>query len=245
MRKVYPAVAGLSPVSHRGVVREIFSTVHRRYDLLNRLLSLRRDVVWRRFTVERMHFFKTYRLLDVATGTGDVAIGAAMYHPRVAVTALDYVAPMMDIARHKVGQKGLSNRIRFVQGDALRLPLVDENFDVAAVAFGIRNLPDREGALAEMVRVVIPGGQVLVLEMHVPEHPVYRLLYCIYARTILPTLAGFLAPNPAAYAYLTDSIAHFPSPAAFARLMGSVGLTGICSHRLTLGITYLHEGVKR
>ena len=225
-------------------VKEIFSTVTGKYDFLNHLLSLRRDIAWRRFTVRKMHFSKTYRFLDVATGTADLAIEAAQQHPSIRVTGLDFVQAMMHRGTSKITNKGLSDRVRLLRGDALALPFPDHSFDVAAIAFGIRNIPDRLRALREMGRAVVPGGQVMVLEMTFPRKSIYQGAYHLYLHRILPRMARAFSRNPAAYEYLTDSIMNFPDPEAFARLMEEAGLVQVEKYPLDFGITYLHIGVK-
>ncbi len=244
MERKYPPVEEVSESERIGMVKEIFSTVTRRYDFLNHFLSLRRDVAWRRATAERMRFFKTNRLIDVATGTGDLAIAAARHYPSVEVAGVDFVQEMMDVGREKVGKNGLGERIRFLRGDALHLPFPDGFFDVASMAFGIRNIPNRIGALQEMKRVVVPGGQVMILEMTAPGTPYVRGLYRKYLVRVLPRLATPFSRNPAAYHYLADSILHFPSPAAFARELEESGLVRIEKLAFDFGITNLHIGYK-
>ena len=164
----YPPVTGIGRDEHVGMVREIFTTVPGRYDFLNRVLSLRRDVAWRRFAVRKMRFFDTFHLLDVATGTADLAIEAARMHPAIRVTGIDFISEMLAPGRKKVALRGLAGRIRLLQADALGLPFPDGSFDAVGIAFGIRNIPDRLAALREMRRVLVPGGRVYVLEMNAP-----------------------------------------------------------------------------
>ncbi|NPU83965.1 MAG: class I SAM-dependent methyltransferase [Syntrophaceae bacterium] len=240
MKRGEPILAAPDP-ERISRVREMFGDIEGRYDFLNRLLSLRRDVAWRRFAVRRMRFLQTWRFLDVATGTADLAVEAVRHHREIQATGLDFVPGMIEGARHKVGGAG---RIRLLQGDALALPFADGSFDVAAVAFGIRNMPDRLGALREMARVVVPGGQVMVLEMHLPEIPVVRPCYRFYLCRILPRLAGALSGNPEAYQYLSESIVAFPPPRVFSGIMRSAGLEAVECHSLTLGVTCLHIGRK-
>jgi demethylmenaquinone methyltransferase / 2-methoxy-6-polyprenyl-1,4-benzoquinol methylase len=244
MRQKYPPVEEISDSERIGMVKDIFSTVTRRYDFLNHFLSLRRDVRWRRVTAEKMLFFKTNRLIDIATGTGDLAIAAARHHASIQVTGLDFVQEMMDVAREKLTKNGLAERVGFLRGDALDLPFGDGVFDVASMAFGIRNIPDRRRALEEMKRVVVSGGQIIVLEMTAPGTPYIRGLYRKYLVRVLPRLASIFSRNPAAYHYLADSILHFPAPAAFAREMEESGLVRVERFAFDLGITNLHIGHK-
>jgi demethylmenaquinone methyltransferase/2-methoxy-6-polyprenyl-1,4-benzoquinol methylase len=227
-----------------GWVKEIFSTVFPKYDFLNHVLSLRRDIAWRRFAVRKMRFFRTYRLIDVATGTGDLAIEAALFHPSIEVTGIDFVREMMELGQAKIVKKKLSGRIRLLQGDALHLPFGEGKFDAAAIAFGIRNIPDRMGALKEMARVVVPGGQVMVLEMTYPRRAILRSVYGVYLYRVLPSVARRFSRNPEAYRYLADSIVNFPSPEMFSEKMEEAGLVEIKRYALTLGVTYLHVGRK-
>ncbi|HPX81823.1 MAG TPA: ubiquinone/menaquinone biosynthesis methyltransferase [Syntrophales bacterium] len=237
----YPPVSEITRKRHAEVVQEIFETIPEGYDLLNRVLSLRRDVAWRRFAVEKMRFFQTRRLLDLATGTADLALAAVRRHGDIEVVGLDFVREMLVRGREKTLRAA---RISLVQGDVRELPLRIARFDVAAIAFGIRNVPvaDRLAALKEMTRCVVPGGQVMILEMHLPESPYVRPLYRAYLSHLLPRIAGFLTANPAAYRYLADSIVNFPSPATFGSLMAAAGLRDIVQYPLTLGTTYLHIG---
>jgi demethylmenaquinone methyltransferase/2-methoxy-6-polyprenyl-1,4-benzoquinol methylase len=151
---------------------------------------------------------------------------------------------MIDFGRAKIQMKHLSDRIHMLRGDALYLPFSDGCFDVAAIAFGIRNIPNKIEAITEMVRVVVPGGQVVVLEMTLPRNGPFLKLYQIYLNRILPCLARAFSSNPEAYHYLGDSIMNFPTPNAMATLMEKAGLRRVEQYSLTLGITHLHLGVK-
>jgi demethylmenaquinone methyltransferase/2-methoxy-6-polyprenyl-1,4-benzoquinol methylase len=223
-------------------VRRIFSSIPKRYDFLNHLLSFRRDVAWRRFTVGRMRFFRTRRLLDVATGTGDLAVEAALEHPIIEVVGLDLVPGMLELGRAKIRKRGLEGRVRLVEGDALSLPFDDGSFDTASIAFGIRNIPDREAALREMARVVAPGGRVLVLELTTPRGALPRALYSLYLRGLLPLVGRAVSGDARAYSYLAESIMEFPSPEEFAETMRRAGLADVSATPLTLGVAHLHEG---
>ena len=243
-RQKYPLVTELTEAEHIGMVREIFSTITGKYDFLNHLLSLGRDIVWRRSAVEKMRFFRTYRFLDVGSGTADLAIDATQRHPCIQVTGVDFVQEMVDLGRFKIEKRHLSDKIRLVTSDALDLPFPDNSFDVTGIAFGIRNIPNKIRALREMMRVVVPGGQVMVLEMTFPRNRLIQGIYHIYLNRLLPNLARPFSPNPAAYYYLSDSITHFPTPEGFVRLMDEAGLKQVQKHYLTLGITHLYIGTK-
>jgi demethylmenaquinone methyltransferase/2-methoxy-6-polyprenyl-1,4-benzoquinol methylase len=235
-------MTSLSRQGHAEVVHDIFTTSHGRYDFLNHLLSLRRDVGWRAAAIARMRFGRGGRLLDVATGTADLAIGAARRFPDIAVTGVDFAEPMLAVGRRKVKEAGLERRIELREADAMSLPFADATFDVASVAFGLRNIPDRLGALREMARVTVPGGQVMVLEMtFAPARP-FRPLYGVYLRRILPALARLFARDVRTYYYLGDSIRHFPAPRALHDLMREAGLGPVTYRSLTFGTAYLHIG---
>jgi demethylmenaquinone methyltransferase/2-methoxy-6-polyprenyl-1,4-benzoquinol methylase len=240
----YPSIKDLSDEDRIRLVRRIFSSVTDRYDFLNRLLSVRRDVVWRRFMIEKLHFFSTNRLLDLATGTGDVAIGSARQHSLVEVIGLDFAKPMLEAARKKVDQAGLLSRLFLIQGDAMNLPFPDGCFDAVTVAFGIRNMPDRKRVLEEMIRVLVPGGKVHVLELTAPQSRWFRKLYLPYLNHILPRLSRWFTKDPAAYQYLAESILHFPSPDELIQEMEKAGLVEVEKFSLSLGITNLHQGCK-
>jgi demethylmenaquinone methyltransferase/2-methoxy-6-polyprenyl-1,4-benzoquinol methylase len=245
IKRDYPSLSTLEPDQHAGIVKDIFSSITKEYDFLNHLLSLRRDIVWRRTAVRRMNFFKTRRFLDVATGTADLAIEAALRFPDIRIVGLDLAQEMLNAGQVKIEKKHLTEQITLMQGDALQLPFPDDSFDVVAIAFGIRNIPDRIGALREMKRVIHPGGQIMVLEMSLPEkgsllRPVYELLL----KSVLPIVARPFSNNAQAYAYLADSISLFPPPSEFAEMMQNAGFKSIEQSRLSLGVTYLHIGYK-
>jgi demethylmenaquinone methyltransferase / 2-methoxy-6-polyprenyl-1,4-benzoquinol methylase len=243
-RGKYPSVKTVTHAERVGMVKEIFSTITSRYDFLNHFLSFGFDIGWRRFAVRKMRFFRTMRFLDVACGTGDLSLDAAKHQPAIRIDGIDFVPEMVLAAQVKLQDKGLTDRIAFLQGDALAIPFPDNAFDVAAIAFGIRNIPDRLKALEEMRRVVVPGGQVMVLEMTFIRRGPLRFPYYCYLNYLLPLMASLVSSNPAAYHYLADSIMNFPDPEAFARLMGQAGLKNVIVHPLTFGATCLHIGHK-
>ena len=242
-KEKYPSVSTITQTEHIRIVKEIFSTVTKRYDFLNHFLSMRRDIAWRRFAVKKMRFFHTHRLLDVACGTADLALMAASRYPEINVTGIDFVQAMLQAGQRKINNN-LSARIKLVRGDALSLPFNDNTFDVAGIAFGIRNIPDRISALEEMLRVIVPGGQITVLEMTFSRNSILRKLYHTYLNRILPHLAKRFSMNAGAYYYLADSIMNFPAPDEFAQIMEEIGFEQVKKYRLTLGITYLHTGIK-
>lgn len=240
----YPRIGGITDAQRINMVKEIFSTITGKYDFLNRFLSLRRDVYWRKFAAKKMRFGATHRYLDVACGTGDLSIAAALQHPQIHVTGLDFVTAMVAAAKQKVLRKNLAGRINLIQGDALALPFADNTFDVAGIAFGIRNIPDRARALSEMLRVIVPGGQVMVLEMTFVQNRFFKFIYYVYLHYLLPAFAKLFSKNPAAYHYLADSIMNFPSPDELEKIMREAGMVHVEKYPLTFGITWLHIGKK-
>lgn len=244
MGEKYPFIDQIDDGKRIDMVKDIFSTIMGKYDFLNHVLSLRRDIAWRRFTVKQMRFFKTRRFLDVAAGTCDLAIEAAIRHPGIHVTGLDFVGEMLDQGRKKIVKRALSERIRLIRGDALHIPFPQDTFDAAGMAFGIRNIPDKLNALAELRRVVVPGGKVLILELTLPHSRYFRRFYDLYLNRLLPRVVGVFSPNPEAYQYLGDSIMNFPSVADFAGIMQHAGWVDVRAYTLTLGICRLFVGRK-
>jgi demethylmenaquinone methyltransferase / 2-methoxy-6-polyprenyl-1,4-benzoquinol methylase len=157
---------------------------------------------------------------------------------------VDFVQEMIDLGRLKIEERRLSDRIRILRGNALNLPFRTGSFDVVGIAFGIRNIPDKVKALQEMSRVLVPGGQVMILEMTLPRGRLFRRPYSIYLNRVLPRIARIFSQNPAAYAYLADSIMNFPAPDAFAAIIEKAGLRNVEKYPLTFGTTYLHMATK-
>ncbi|MDI6726421.1 MAG: ubiquinone/menaquinone biosynthesis methyltransferase [Smithellaceae bacterium] len=245
MKNNRPQGEFIRPREHVRLVKDIFSSIPKRYDLLNHLFSLGQDIRWRNFTVGQMAFNKTNRFLDVATGTADLAIAAAMRYPAITVLGLDFVNEMMSLGQGKIDRYGLAQRVRLIRGDATKLPFPDNAFDVTAIAFGIRNIPDKLQALREMTRVTVPGGQVFVLEMSFPRKRHWQLLFYPYLNLVLPLLSRLLSRNPAAYRYLADSIMNFPAPQEFMKIMEKAELIEVACAPLTMGITNLYCGIKK
>ena len=231
-----------SEEDHIRNIRTIFSEISPRYDLLNRIMSLRRDVYWRRRCVELLPA-DVRRVLDVATGTGDLAMDIARLRPDVRVTGLDFVVEMLMEARRKTADKSFGERIDYLSGDAMRIPFKDNSFDAATIAFGLRNIPDRLGALIEMVRVVRPGGRILVLDMTFHRNLGMWCFFNLYLNGVIPILGGLISHNFKAYRYLPASIQEFLHPEELHRIFIEAGMTSVNTYPLTFGITYLHEGM--
>ena len=230
---------------HPDSIRELFNSVAPRYDFLNRLLSLRRDVYWRRRVVRELKGVEG-RILDVATGTGDVAIEIIRQGDgRRSVAGLDFSVPMLQKAYGKLLKKGLLSTIRLSLGDALHLPFHDNTFNASIIAFGLRNIPDKEGALLEMTRVTKEGGRIIILEFTLPERGPMRKVYPIYFMKILPRIGGLISGDRGAYAYLPESVFHFQSAEHYKHLMKKAGLKNVSAYGLTFGITSIIMGSKK
>lgn len=221
--------------------RHLFDRIAPRYDLLNRLLSFGIDRRWRRAAVQALQLPAGGRVLDAATGTGDVALTVAATHPRIQVIGVDLSANMLRAALPKLGPA--RGRISLVQGSCECLPLAAELCDGAVIAFGIRNVTDRAAALTEFYRVVKPGGRLVVLEFSQPIRPLLAGLYRWYSRHVLPRV-GSLLSDGAAYRYLPDSVDVFPERHAFLCMMQAAGFQQVCHRDLTGGIVTLYCGVR-
>jgi demethylmenaquinone methyltransferase/2-methoxy-6-polyprenyl-1,4-benzoquinol methylase len=212
----------------------MFDAIASRYDLLNRLMSVGLDQGWRRKAVDALNVPLNGRVLDLATGTADLAIRIARKHPTATVVGVDPSQGMLGVGRDKVTALGLGDRIDLRMGDAQSLDLDTAGFDGLTMAFGIRNVPDRLRALREMARVVRPGGRIAVLELSTPRRGLLAALVRFQIRVIVP-LIGRLLSGAAAYSYLRDSVDAFPPPDEFAATMESAGLTMVRVHRLGFG----------
>ncbi len=202
---------------------QMFDRIARRYDFMNRVLSLGLDKGWRRRTVKSLNLGERPRVLDVATGTGDLAIDIARARPGATVFGLDPSERMLAIAERKIAKRDLADRVSLVVGDAQQLPYQSCEMDAATIAFGIRNVPDRLAGLRELARVVRPGGRIAVLELGMPRGGVLSRLAAIHTRYVVPRL-GALLSGAREYAYLQSSIAAFPPTEEFVALMKRAGL---------------------
>ena len=238
--KDYPPVSQMNQNQRVEIVKDIFSSITNKYDFLNRFLSLRQDLVWRKKTVKKMQFFKSYKFLDMATGTGDLAIDAVNIHPNIKAIGLDFVQDMVDYGNLKIENQNLKDRVVLKWGDATDIDYEDNSFDVTAMAFGIRNIPDKVKALNEMKRVMLPKGQILILELTTPDPGFFKNIYSFYLNKLLPKIAKRFTRNPAAYEYLADSIMNFPTRSEFISLLDSIGFRNIKAIPLSLGICTLY-----
>ncbi|MGA2444247.1 MAG: bifunctional demethylmenaquinone methyltransferase/2-methoxy-6-polyprenyl-1,4-benzoquinol methylase UbiE [Opitutaceae bacterium] len=223
-------------------VNTMFARIAHRYDLANRLLSGGADVRWRRRLVTAVRRARPRVVLDLATGSGDVAFALDRGLPaNVQIIGMDFCQPMLDKAEAKKRKAGGSANLWFLQGDGMALPLADASVDVVTIAFGLRNMADRTGALREMRRVLHAShGRLFVLEFSQP-HPWFRPFYYFYLKRVLPRFAGLITGDRAAYEYLGDSIDQFPDRARLTDELRAVGFPTVTATALTLGIVALHE----
>jgi demethylmenaquinone methyltransferase/2-methoxy-6-polyprenyl-1,4-benzoquinol methylase len=220
-------------------VRGMFAEIAPRYDLVNRMLSGGIDVWWRHVTVRRAPPPPTGAILDVCTGTGDLALAyAARSGPGVRIVASDFCRPMLDRGVEKARKSGA--RVEWVEADAQALPFPDAAFDLVTVAFGLRNIADTSRGLAEMARVMVPGGRLAILEFSLPRNAAIRAGYLWYFRRVLPAIGNAVARNASdAYTYLNRSVEEFPSGAALAGLVRDAGFADVTMIPLTFGIATL------
>ncbi len=221
----------------------MFARIATRYDLANRLLSCGIDVWWRHCLVNAVRKSSPKRVLDLATGSGDVAFALAGSLPKgTEITGMDFCQPMLDEAAAKKSRakQGSYANVDFKLGDGLSLPLPDGCFDAVTISFGLRNMADRHRSLCEMRRVLKPGGSVVILEFSQPQ-AWFQPFYYFYLRRILPLIAGAVTGDRAAYIYLNETIGQFPDRSALSEEIRAAGFSAIKAEGLTLGIVALHE----
>lgn len=226
-------------------IRRMFDSIAPKYDFLNRLLSLRRDVYWRREMVRALSLPDHAVVLDVACGTGDVMLEVLREKPGATVYGMDFSGNMLGIARAKIRAMPASPRFALLAADALDPPFAPDTMDAATIAFGIRNIRDRKRALDNFREMLKPGGVVAVLELNTPPEGILRSLYLLYFKKILPGIGGFFSKNTDAYQYLPHSVLDFPPPAGFAHIMREAGFADIAWKSLSAGIATLYVGKKR
>jgi len=223
----------------------MFDRIAPSYDLLNRVLSLGIDRQWRRQLVAGVEVPAEGRVLDLATGTGDVLLELLRRHPELhfAVGA-DRAGRMLAIGRAKLRAAGESGRWGLALGDAVQAGLLDESFDAVTVAFGIRNVPDLDAALREARRVLKPGGRLHILEFSLPSNALIRVAYLLYFRRLLPFVGRLVSRDPVAYRYLNSSVEAFPSGTRLCAILEASGFERVSFQPLTFGIATLYVGAK-
>jgi demethylmenaquinone methyltransferase / 2-methoxy-6-polyprenyl-1,4-benzoquinol methylase len=224
----------------------MFGQIARRYDFLNHLLSLGIDRYWRRQTVRRVRPEGRLPILDVCTGTGDLALAFDRAAAgAIEIVAADFCHEMLAIGRHKAAAAGAEGRITFLEADAQSLPFPSNSFQIVSVAFGLRNVADTDRGLAEMMRVAAPDGRVAVLEFSSPTWQPFKAVYGWYFRHVLPRIGQWVARNTTtAYEYLPASVGQFPQGEALAERMRAAGLRDVRCYPLTLGVATLYVGRK-
>jgi demethylmenaquinone methyltransferase / 2-methoxy-6-polyprenyl-1,4-benzoquinol methylase len=220
-------------------IATMFDAIAPRYDLLNHVLSAGMDRGWRDRAVDALALSPGARVLDLCTGTGDLAIAIVHHVNGARVVGVDFAAEMLRLARVKVSGASLERRIRLVRGDATSLPLPDGSCDAATIAFGIRNVAEPERAIAELARVIRPGGRLAILEFGEPRIPGIRTLYSWYFRYMLPLVGRLISKHQSAYSYLPASVGAFPPPSEFSRVLAATGFSHVKAVPLTFGIVYL------
>lgn len=225
-------------------VARMFNSIAPRYDLLNRTLSAGIDVGWRKKAIRLLAANQPQMILDVATGTGDLAITAHhLLHPKK-IIGIDISTGMLEHGNNKIKELGLSQSIELVEGDSEAIQFPDGYFDAVMVAFGVRNFQDLDKGIAEIHRVLRPGGQLMVLEFSQPKLPFIKQLYRFYMNVVTPGIGGILSNNRDAYQYLNDSVRKFPEGTAFIQVLEQIGFKETTIKRLSLGICSMYTGIK-
>ena len=223
----------------------IFSSIAPVYDFLNTFFTFGRDRSWRKTAVKKMGLDSSGKALDLATGTGELALAIAkMCGPGVQVFGADFCQEMLDRAAVKIKKKGLDSQISLLLANAEELPFPDNSFDAAVIGFGLRNVAGIEKTFLEMSRVVKPGGRVVSLELTQPRGRLMRYLYAFYAGYFLPFVGSLVSRTQEPYQYLPDSIMRFYSPEELKVIMEKVGLTGVDFISLSGGVAHIHVGTK-
>ena len=225
-------------------VRGIFSQIADKYDVFNALASMGIDRSWRRELVRAAALTPVSRVLDLASGTGDVAFALANLGHPADVVATDFVSEMLAVAEKKAAEHPAAVPVSFSVADAQELPFEDASFDVATVAFGVRNFPERERNFAEVLRVLKPGGRYVILEFSRPPFALWRGVYHVYLRGAIPLIGGMLTGDRAGFVYLNDSIRQFPVQATLAAELKTAGFSAVTWKNLSGGIVALHTAVK-
>jgi demethylmenaquinone methyltransferase / 2-methoxy-6-polyprenyl-1,4-benzoquinol methylase len=232
-----PADLSKSPAHIAGM----FDAIAGRYDFLNHFLSAGLDRRWRTRAIRSLQLTGRERVVDLCTGTGDLAIEAMRTRPSAArVIGIDFAGAMLAIGREKVTRERLQGRVTMVRGDAVRIPIADAAIDAVTIGFGIRNVADMPAACREIRRVLKPGGRLAILEFAVPTLPGFRQLYLWYLRRVLPRLGRAISRHQSAYKYLQASIDAFTTPAEFVTILRQAGFTDIDPVPLMLGSVFLY-----
>ena len=228
----------------RKLIEQMFNSIAKRYDFLNSFLSFGTDRLWRKKAVKIIaRQYKNPYILDIATGTADLAIAAAKT-ANAKVVGIDISEKMLEIGKGKIIKKGLSESISLIKANSENIPFSNNNFDVAMVAFGVRNFPDPTKGLSEMHRVLRNSGMIMVLELSKPQGFIFRHLYNLYFRRALPVIGWALSGKKEAYSYLPDSVSRFPNNEVFLKMLSDAGFFETRQTKLTGGIASIYTGFK-
>jgi demethylmenaquinone methyltransferase/2-methoxy-6-polyprenyl-1,4-benzoquinol methylase len=231
--------------SKKEQVEEMFDNIAPTYDKLNHIMSLNIDRMWRRRVVRIVKRSKPQRVMDIATGTGDLAIAMARSMRDLRIVGIDLSEEMLAVAARKVEKEGLSERIELHKGDAEQLDMVaDGSMDMATVAFGVRNFENMERGLAEIYRTLKSDGRLIVLEFSIPRNRFVRWVYAQYSHRLLPRIGAMISKDKQAYTYLPESVEEFPSPERFSEILQSVGFRSVRHRSQCFGIAYIYEALK-
>ena len=223
----------------------MFDAIAARYDFLNHLLSAGIDTRWRKRAIRSLALSGRERVLDLCTGTADLAIAAMRARPAAArVVGVDFAGAMLRVGRGKIARAGLADRVALVRGDAARIPAAAASVDAITIAFGIRNVEDVAAACAEMRRVLAPGGRLAILEFAMPTTPVVSGAYRWYVQRVLPLVGRAVSRHDAAYGYLPASIDAFTAPDEFVKILRHAGFADVRAVRLTFGSVVLYTATK-
>lgn len=225
-------------------VLSVFEKIAPKYDMMNDLLSFRRHQAWRSFTMKKMNMQPGQTAIDLCCGTCSWTVPLAEASQTGEIVGLDFSRHMLDYGQAKVDRLGLQHQITLMQGNAMELPVEDNRFDFATIGFGLRNVPDLEHVLREMMRVVKPGGKVVCLELSKPIQQPFKAVYYGYFRYILPVLGRLFAKSYEQYKWLPDSLVKFPDHRQLAEIFRNVGLEAVEAYPLTGGVAALHIGRK-
>lgn len=231
------------PGAKKQQVARMFNNISRRYDFLNHFLSLGIDILWRRKAIRLLGDLHPRIILDVATGTGDFAIESLSLNPEK-VIGVDISEGMLEVGRTKLKNRGMDTRIELLTGDSEKLPFEDNFFDAVIVAFGVRNFENLKLGLSEMLRVVRPGGRVVILEFSRPSKFPMKQLYNLYFTAILPRIGRWISRDSSAYRYLPESVKAFPDGTDFLNVLSALGYKNPQCDPLTFGISSLYWGSK-
>jgi demethylmenaquinone methyltransferase/2-methoxy-6-polyprenyl-1,4-benzoquinol methylase len=233
-----------SDLGKKEQVAEMFDRIAFRYDFLNTFLSGGIDRYWRKKAIRQLELSAPRNILDVATGTAEMAILMARQSPTMNITGVDISKGMLDIGRRKIEGLKLDAQVKLMTGDSEALPFPDNHFDAVTVAFGVRNFGNLEKGLAEMLRVLRPGGRLVVLEFSCPRQGGFRQIYEWYMRLVASPIGRMLSRNRQAYQYLNESVAAFPEGRKFQEILDHTGYTGTGLRPLSLGISTIYWGAK-